>query len=76
MTTLNAIDHKNTPLQKDFELAGAMRLSKWAKALGVSRSTIYRWRKTGKLKIVRRYGIAFVTVDENRRFWADSLPSA
>jgi hypothetical protein len=62
--------------QKELSLAGAMRLSHWRKIIGVSRATAFRWRKAGKLKVVRRYGIAFVTAGEILRFWSDNPPSA
>lgn len=53
------------------ELAGSMTLTAWRKAVGISRTTAWFWRRSGKLKVVYRYGRAYVTAEENRRFLKD-----
>lgn len=49
------------------ELAGAVTLTKWRKAAGISRTTAFYWRRSGKLKVIYRYGRAYVSAAESRR---------
>jgi hypothetical protein len=51
------------------ELAGGMRLSLWCKVIGISERTAMRWRDAGKLKVVNRYGMQFVTADTIKEFF-------
>jgi predicted site-specific integrase-resolvase len=46
-----------------------MRLSKRIKVVGISKTTAWRWRKDGKLKVVFRYGKAYVTADTIQKFF-------
>jgi hypothetical protein len=46
------------------DLAGAMTLSAWMQQVGISRTTAWLWRRTGKLKVIHRYGRAYVTAEE------------
>jgi hypothetical protein len=55
----------------EMQLAGGMRLSKWIKVVGISKMTAWRWRKDGKLKVVFRYGMAYVTADTIQKFFTD-----
>jgi predicted site-specific integrase-resolvase len=52
-------------------LAGAVPLKKWQKAAGVSRTTAFYWRRSGKLKVIYRYGRAYVSAEESRRLLAE-----
>ena len=54
------------------QLAGAMPLTAWRKAVGVSRTTVWNWRQSGKLKVIYRYGRAFVSAEENRRLFGSA----
>jgi hypothetical protein len=56
---------------RDYNLAGGMRLNKWCKAVDISRITAYRWRKAGKLRVIIRYGIVFIPGSEIKRFWEE-----
>ena len=51
------------------ELAGGAKLSTWRKIVGLSRTTVWRYRKEGKLPVVVRYGIAYVTAETIRNFF-------
>jgi predicted site-specific integrase-resolvase len=51
------------------ELAGGMRLTAWCKAIGISQRTAVRWRDAGKLKVVDRYGMQFVTAETIKQFF-------
>jgi len=51
------------------EMAGGMRLSKWCETVGICRTTAWRLRKTGQLKVVTRYGQHFVTAEGMREFF-------
>jgi hypothetical protein len=53
------------------QLAGGMRLSKWIKTIGISKMTAWRWRKEGKLNVIWRYGIPWVTAETIRQFFTD-----
>ena len=59
------------PQHPEMQLAGGMRLSKWIKVVGISKMTAWRWRKDGKLKVVFRYGMAYVTADTIQKFFTD-----
>ncbi|HEY1801918.1 MAG TPA: helix-turn-helix domain-containing protein, partial [Terriglobales bacterium] len=49
------------------ELAGAMELMAWCQTFGVSRTTAWNWRRSGRLKVIYRYGRAYVPAEEIRR---------
>jgi len=53
------------------ELAGAMTLTEWQTAAGISRTTAFYWRRSGKLKVIYRYGRAYVSAEESRRLLAE-----
>jgi hypothetical protein len=53
------------------ELAGAITLEAWRKAAGLSRTSAFLWRRSGKLKVTYRYGHAYVTAEENRRILSE-----
>ena len=53
------------------DLVGGMRLDAWRKIVGLSRTTAWRYRKEGKLPVVVRYGIAYVTADTIRNFFTN-----
>lgn len=53
------------------ELTGAMELTAWCKNFGVSRTTAWNWRRSGKLKVIYRYGRAYVSAEESRRLLPD-----
>ena len=55
------------------ELAGAVTLEEWRKAADISRTTAWYWRQSGKLKVVYRYGRAYVSAEESRRVLADVM---
>ena len=53
------------------QLAGGMKLERWRKIIGISRSYAWRLRKTGKLPVIVRYGIAFVTAETIENFFTN-----
>jgi hypothetical protein len=55
----------------DIQLAGGMRLSKWIKIVGISKMTAWRWRKEGKLAVIWRYGLPWVTTETIQKFFTD-----
>ena len=55
----------------EIQLAGGMRLDKWRKSVGISKATAWRWRKEGKLKVVWRYGLPWVTAETIQDFFTD-----
>ena len=57
------------------DLAGAVPLAEWQKAAGISRTTAFYWRRSGKLKVIYRYGRAFVSAEESRRLVAHDKES-
>jgi hypothetical protein len=59
------------PQQSEMQLAGGMRLSKWRKTVGISKMTAFRWRKEGKLRVILRYGILWVTAETIQNFFTD-----
>ena len=59
------------PSSPGLELAGAMTLTEWRKAAGISRTTAFYWRRSGKLKVIYRYGHAYVSAEESRRLLAE-----
>jgi len=50
-----------SPSTTEMQLAGGMKLSKWIKLVGISRTAAWRYRRTGKLPVVVRYGVAYLT---------------
>ena len=54
------------------ELAGAIPLEVWRKSYGLSRTSAFLWRRSGKLKVVSRYGHAYVTAEESRRQFTEA----
>ena len=57
------------PGLESVELAGGMRLSLWCKVIGISERTAMRWRDAGKLRVVNRYGMQFVTAGTIKEFF-------
>jgi hypothetical protein len=53
---------------------GGVRLSKWAQAVGISRTTVWRLRKAGKLSVVVHKGLLFVTEDTVKKFFQNEHP--
>jgi hypothetical protein len=53
------------------QLAGGMKLSKWAKLVGISRTAAWRFRQEGKLAVVVRYGTAYVTAETIRDWFTN-----
>jgi hypothetical protein len=66
-------DDRDTPelAQVPISLAGGMRFSLWCKAIGICVKTGTRWRDAGKLQVVTRYGIQFVTAETIQKFFTD-----
>lgn len=60
-----------SPQISEIQLAGGMRLDKWRKIVGISKATAWRWRKEGKLTVVWRYGIPWVTAETIENFFKD-----
>jgi predicted DNA-binding transcriptional regulator AlpA len=58
------------PTETNINLAGGIRLSKWRRQVGLSRTTVWRWRKEGRLPVVERYGVAFLTAETVKSFFA------
>ena len=48
-----------------------MKLSKWAKLVGISRTAAWKYRKDGKLPVVVRYGTAYVTAETIKSFFTN-----
>jgi hypothetical protein len=46
-----------------------MRLSVWCKTVGISQRTAMRWRDAGKLEVVNRYGMQFLTAQTIKQFF-------
>lgn len=59
------------PSPAELELAGAVPLKQWQKTAGISRTTAFYWRRTGKLKVIYRYGRAYVSAAESHRLLAE-----
>ena len=68
---LAASSQEQGAIPSDMQLAGGMRLSKWIKTIGISKMTAWRWRKEGKLTVIWRYGIPWVTAETIRQFFTD-----
>ncbi len=51
------------------DLVGAIKLDKWRKEVGLSRSTVWRLRRDGRLKVISRYGMLFVTPEAQQEFF-------
>jgi hypothetical protein len=66
-----ALKQEQGSASSDLQLAGGMRLSKWTKTVGISKMTAWRWRKEGKLPVIWRYGIPWVTAETIRQFFTD-----
>ncbi len=59
------------PQPSEIEWAGGMRLSAWCKRIGISAKTAARWRAAGKLDVVTRNGLQFITAETIRTFFTD-----
>jgi hypothetical protein len=57
------------PRLTEIQLAGRMKLSKWRRIVGISRTAAWRLRKSGKLPVVVRYGQAYVTAETIANFF-------
>jgi len=57
------------PNLETIELAGGMRFGLWCKTIGISSRTGMRWRDAGKIEVVRRYGMQFVTAATIKKFF-------
>jgi hypothetical protein len=53
----------------DINLVGGVRLSKWRKAVGLSRTSVWRLTKSGRLPVVKRYGVAFLEAQTVKDFF-------
>jgi predicted site-specific integrase-resolvase len=53
------------------DLAGGMVLSVWCKAVGISLRTAKKWILEGKLPVVHRYGMTFITAETIKNFFKD-----
>ena len=62
---------RSHPGAAEMELAGGMRLARWCKLVGISRRTAHRYRKSGRLKVIVRYGQAYVTPQTIADFFVD-----
>jgi hypothetical protein len=69
MTSVNTITAIMTPPLPPPELTGGMRLELWRRAIGISRTTAWRLRKTGRLKTITRYGTVYVTAAGIKEFF-------
>lgn len=54
----------------EISLVGGCRLSKWRKAVGLSRTSVWRLTKSGRLPVVKRYGVAFLEAHVVKSFFA------
>src|SRR5215471_8728316 len=59
------------PCPQELELAGGMRLSRWCAITGINPRTARRYRLAGKLKVIVRYGQAYVTPQAIAEFFVD-----
>lgn len=59
-----------------YRLAGGMRYSRWCKSVGIPRTTGYRLRTSGRVKVVRCCGRDYISAEEIARFFStgDSEP--
>ena len=55
----------------EIELAGGMKLERWRKIVGISRTAAWRLRKTGKLPFILRYNHVYITAATIKAFFAD-----
>jgi hypothetical protein len=68
------MEHSNyspTTLNSTLELAGGIRLSRWCALTGISPRTARRYRNAGRLKVIVRYGQAYVTSQASADFFVD-----
>jgi hypothetical protein len=49
--------------------AGGMNFAIWVRAIGIHKSTAYRWLREGKIRTVTRHGVRFVTTEFIREFF-------
>jgi len=70
MSTL-LLQNQVTSSPAEIQLAGGMKLSKWAKLVGISRTSAFRFRREGKLRVVVRYGTAYVTAETISEWFTD-----
>ena len=75
MHTNNSISRTSSTPQvpglPEMALAGGMKLEKWRRAVGISRTAAWRLRKTGKLQVIVRYNQVYVTADTIRNFFTN-----
>jgi hypothetical protein len=55
----------------NIQLAGGMKLSKWREIVGMSSTTAWRLRRAGKLPVIVRYGVAYVTAETIKNFFTN-----
>ena len=67
----STVNPMQSELFAQMELAGGMRMSKWCKIVGISRTSAWRLRKSGRPPVVMRYGVPFLTADTIKRFFSD-----
>lgn len=60
-----------SPALPEMQLAGGMRLSVWCRRIGISKMTAWRWQKAGKLNVIWRYGIPWITAETIQKFFTD-----
>jgi len=57
-----------TTLSEQINRVGFIKLSTWLAIIGLSRTTVWRLRRDGKLKTFTRYGRPYVSAAESERF--------
>jgi len=58
----------NTPQTDIGAIPGIMSLEKFNSQIGVTRETMFKWRKEGMLETINIYGRLYVTTEEAARF--------
>jgi len=53
------------------DLAGGMRYSKWCQTVGIPRTTGWKYRKQGKLEVIVRNGVSYITAAGIRAFFTN-----